>query len=60
MFSIQLNIRTNENNIKRIKELVDWYNSNEKDDDETEYNASQIVRIAINKLHKEKFQNQKK
>jgi hypothetical protein len=59
-FDLQYNIRINEYNIRKIKELVEYYNKHEQmEDNDSEFNESQIIRIAINRLHREKFNNQK-
>jgi hypothetical protein len=57
MFDIFLSVRLNKFNARRIKELVDWFNKH--DNDEMEYTESDIVRIAINRLYKEKFGGKK-
>ena len=52
-FDIISSIRINDFNQRRIKDLVEWFNIH--DENELEYTASDIVRIAINRLYKEKI-----
>ena len=55
-FDLQYNLRLNELNLRKIRELVRYYNLHEMDEDsDDEFNESQIIRIAINRLHREKI-----
>ena len=58
----QIGLRINDNTNKKLRELLKHYREQQKDDDEdlTFYSEAQIIRIAIHRLHKQIFDNEKK
>jgi uncharacterized protein with HEPN domain len=57
MFDKNTSVRLNDLNVDRIERLIKYFNDHDEDD--FEYTASDIIRIAINRLYRDKLGEKK-